>query len=263
MLREPRFLFALALWGLVLATPSRAANHSDLWWNPTESGWGIQFVQEADFIAATMYIYDASRNPAWYIATLTPSGGTAFSGPVYQTHGPGFSGPFDPATVTERVVGNMILDTPTSTTGTLTYTIDGVMVVKAIERETLKFEDFTGTYAGALELNNSGCVNPANNGPSESLVFITITQAGASFSTMWTDAVNGFACTLSGTYTQAGRLGSVAGTLSCPAGNPINGNVTLSEMAPSGAGFHANVNATTNRCATSTGRFGGIRRVVN
>jgi hypothetical protein len=32
-------------------------DQSDLWWNPAESGWGIQFVHTGSAIFATMYVY--------------------------------------------------------------------------------------------------------------------------------------------------------------------------------------------------------------
>ncbi len=54
------------------AGPAAAASGydmSDLWWNPAESGWGIQFVQQRDVIFATLYVYDASGAPVWYVAT--------------------------------------------------------------------------------------------------------------------------------------------------------------------------------------------------
>ncbi len=29
---------------------------SDLWWNPSESGWGMQLVQEGNFVFATVFV---------------------------------------------------------------------------------------------------------------------------------------------------------------------------------------------------------------
>ena len=78
-----------------------------LWWNPTESGWGIQFVQQANTIFATMFVYDAANSPVWYTATLTPAGANVFRGDLHVTRGPWFGGTFSSSAVGYRVVGTM------------------------------------------------------------------------------------------------------------------------------------------------------------
>ena len=45
-------------------------DNSDLWGNPNESGWGLQLVQRADVIFATLFVYDTGHAPIWYSATL-------------------------------------------------------------------------------------------------------------------------------------------------------------------------------------------------
>ena len=52
-------------------------DHSDIWWVPGESGWGLQVVQQANVIFATMYVYDPQNDPVWYSATLDPVPGGA------------------------------------------------------------------------------------------------------------------------------------------------------------------------------------------
>src|SRR5207253_24569 len=93
---------------LLTPTTARAASGadvSDLWWNPSESGWGMQLVQQATTVFATIFVYDTHGIPIWYTATLNflgvdPSGALSFSGDLYLTNGPWFGTvPFNPAQV--------------------------------------------------------------------------------------------------------------------------------------------------------------------
>src|SRR5438874_11791280 len=92
------------------AAPNRASakttDQSDLWWIPTESGWGIQFVQEETTIFATMFVYGPDGNPTWYVATMDYVGFLTWTGKLYATTGPWFGTiPFNPNTVTVTAVG--------------------------------------------------------------------------------------------------------------------------------------------------------------
>jgi hypothetical protein len=70
-----RHLFAaIAVVAVGLSFPAQGASYStdqsDLWWIPSESGWGIQFVQRNSTIFATMFVYDPSGAPTWYTAAM-------------------------------------------------------------------------------------------------------------------------------------------------------------------------------------------------
>ncbi len=50
-----------------------ATNYQDLWWLPSESGWGANFAHQGNTIYATWYTYDAKgRNnaPLWLSALM-------------------------------------------------------------------------------------------------------------------------------------------------------------------------------------------------
>src|SRR4051812_7271137 len=54
------------------ATPtvSPAFDFSDLWWNPNESGWGLNLVQHATSkVFGVMYTYEAPNRPLWLVIT--------------------------------------------------------------------------------------------------------------------------------------------------------------------------------------------------
>ncbi len=118
---------------------SYSTDQSDLWWNQSESGWGIQFVHRGNLIFATMFVYDPSHVPIWYGGTLYPTGASfTWSGSNYVTSGPWFGNvPFDPMQVGSRIVGTMTWTATSTSSGTLTYTVDGVSVTKLLTRQTL------------------------------------------------------------------------------------------------------------------------------
>jgi len=244
------------------ASTSRAttfdANNSDLWWVPSESGWGIQFVQQADVIFATMFVYDQARAPIWYTATLANTGEFVYSGELYLTSGAWFGGTFDLATVTKRAVGTMTLNVPYVSQASLTYTVDGASVEKSIVRQTLRFENFSGNYVGALEIVAGRCANPVNNVQAEAFSLITINHSGTSFSASTTAISSGPSCSFTGNYLQDGHMGTVLGSYSCNNGD--SGNMQLVEMEVSRGGFTSRLSGSSNNCASVYGRLGGVVR---
>lgn len=119
-------------------TESRGAatNWQDLWWNSSESGWGLNLTQQGSTMFATLFTYDASGQPVWYVMSGGTRSGTAaiFTGGLYKTAGPVFNAsPWTPASAAQ--VGTMTLNFSAGTLGTLTYSIDGVQVTKNISRQ--------------------------------------------------------------------------------------------------------------------------------
>jgi hypothetical protein len=62
------------------AWPARTAPEiSDMWWNPDESGWGVNVIMQKDVAFATFFLYDTARNPTWYVAVLNLTGSSVWS----------------------------------------------------------------------------------------------------------------------------------------------------------------------------------------
>lgn len=156
--RVAYFLVALAV-----SISSRAATMSDLWWNSNESGWGVNIIQQQDIVFLTLFVYTPSGQPTWYVGpatTLVSSSSTqrTFTGGLYATTGPWFGAFFNPNAVGVRQVGNVTFTATSPVRGTLTYTVDGVTVTKAIQRQTWRHINLGGTYYGAMDvLDNTGC----------------------------------------------------------------------------------------------------------
>jgi len=112
---------------------------TSLWWNPNESGWGLNLNQQGGTMFGTLFTYDASRAPLWLVmpAGTLQADGVTFSGDLYRTTGPAFNAnpftPIGPANITQ--VGTMSVSFSQANTGTLTYTMNGVQVQKNIQRQ--------------------------------------------------------------------------------------------------------------------------------
>jgi lysyl endopeptidase len=109
--------------------PPSTSDFSGAWSNPNESGWGLIVVRGQSGTYA-MYIYHYGQNslPTWYL-TFGGLQGTAYNHPLLAFGGPWFGiVPFNPATVSNRVAGNISVNFTSPTTASIGYTIDGQTV---------------------------------------------------------------------------------------------------------------------------------------
>jgi hypothetical protein len=251
-------VFALAS----LASTARASsgtNFSDQWWNPAESGWGASILQQADTLFVDLFVYGPDNRPTWYTAAATyqpQSGRLLFVGDLYATSGPWFGAFFNPGAVFRRRVGTLSFDADSSDFATLTYTVDSVVIVKAIERQTWTLEDFTGNYYGGFVYDQSGCVDPANNGHVEELGAFDVTHAADNTFTLSLQSEFG-TCTITGVYNQRGHMGNVDANYACSYG--VNGTMTLFELERTGAGMTGRFVGQNNACQVA-GTLGGVAR---
>jgi len=254
---------------LGFALPASAAStsidYTDLWYNPAESGWGLNLIQQNNIIFATLFVYGPDNSARWYVASSLQGSGTTFTGQLFQTTGPAFSGAFNPATVVTTPVGNMTLSFTTATTATLVYTVNGVSVTKQIQRQTWSAENFSGTYLGGLTATGSACHNGASNGAVLIFDVLTVTHSATSFSArvnFFNSAGTSSVCTFTGTYGQDGHMGKVNGSFSCTFGStPGNqGTFNMTQMAVTQNGFTGAFNGSDQFC-NYTGYFGGVRDV--
>jgi hypothetical protein len=121
---------------LVLTLPAGAqsapaANYTDMWWNPAESGWGVSIVQHtgSNQAFAVWYTYDPREllasgraKPLWIVMPggtwATP---TRLTGAVYVTNGVPFNqSGSDPR---NNPAGTFTFDFSSATTGTFTYSV--------------------------------------------------------------------------------------------------------------------------------------------
>lgn len=113
--------------------PGATPNYTALWWaSPpgSESGWGINLVQQGDVIFATWFTYARNGEGTWFVmsdARRTATG--AFSGTVYRTTRPVSGAPVN------TPVGSATFTFNDLSNGAFTYSVDGASGSKAITRQ--------------------------------------------------------------------------------------------------------------------------------
>lgn len=253
----------------LLAAPAHATSfttdQSDLWWIPAESGWGIELVQRGSVIFATLFVYGASGQPTWFVSTMDYTSNLTWSGNLYATTGPYFATmPYNEADFGGTIVGTMTWAETDVDHGTLTYTVNGIPVVKNITRETLVLDYFGGFYMGGIHQSVTGCNNGSLNGVFDLPGSVTFVQSGTSVTIQTDQSGGGPTCSYSGTLSQSGQMGSIATTpFSCSDGSQGTLSVQELQVTPSGlSGTFSSVYTFPAGCQ-ATGRLGGVRGIVS
>lgn len=257
---------AMALMLTLLALPARAAtNYQDMWWVPSESGWGVNIAQQGNTMFATWFIYSANRQPLWLVmsnAQRSGAAGNTFTGDLFQTVGTGFSQlpfvPLVPADVTR--VGSATFTFSSARTGTLSYTVNGAQVVKQITRQPLENIDLTGFYGGGIARSASACTSPSLNGSSSGTSSIQVAHTASTGAVTITE-VGGFGCRLTGTLQQYGSSFEGSGNYQCVADPLLNGSWTAVEGTGGESTFALKLNfRPQNDTCTVSGSIGGFKQ---
>jgi len=261
-----RFLEVAALVvAMLMPTQGHAANtwgadFSDLWWVPSESGWGLNLSHQREVIFATLFVYGSDAKPKWYMASSMVSRGGeashAFDGTLYETSGPYLgTTPFNPSAVSLRAVGVANLVFTAHHLGTLTYTVDGVSVSKSVERQTFRNGELSGTYVGAQIGAKTNC--GAATGNTEYSSRLVIDHQGPAI-TISADLGNSLYCTYSGDYLQFGKIGQIDGSFFCSNGS--QGRFFASDIEASDKGFMGRFFAEFGDGCIESARIGGVKR---
>jgi hypothetical protein len=152
-----------------------------LWWNASESGWGIHFTQRRNIVFAAWYSYDAAGSPKWYVASncAMPAGTTGTTGTctgaLYEVNGPTFFGTaFNPAAVNVVTAGNMQVTFTGANNASMTYTVAGQSRTVAVVRQQFATGSPPGVNYTDLWWN-----------PNESGWGIAVTQQGSTMFLAW------------------------------------------------------------------------------
>lgn len=155
-------------------SPDRSAltNYQDLWWNPSESGWGMSLVHQDNILFVAMYVYGSTGRNEWYVMSRgdRQSDGS-FLGDLFRITGPVFNAvpfvPLGPDNQASRVtkVGTMSLKFSDGQKGVLTYSVNGSVVVKSIVRQEFATPYNACSQGISPKLIMSAESNNANGGP--------------------------------------------------------------------------------------------------
>jgi hypothetical protein len=236
-----RFLLA----ALLFATAFRAVatDYTDIWFNHTESGWGVNVVQSDALLFVTFFIFGADNKATWYVATVTRDGSGNFNGQLFATTGTYFGAPWNPAdTSGSTQVGTASFQPTSAYTANLIYAVNGgPTVVKAIERQALTSIPLGATYSGSQAGAYSNCTSSANNSAYSDRFDLGVTHVTGSTLTL---AFNyqSLSCTLSGTLAQRGQLFLVpTATYQCSDG--LSTTATVSEIKKTAFGIEGTFGA--------------------
>lgn len=235
-----------------------STDYSDLWWNPAESGWGVNIANQGDVIFMTLFVYGEGQQAKWYVGpALTTQGGATpvtYSGDFYETTGPASVGEFDPASVVRRWVGSATIAFPSGTVGQLSYAVDGAFVTKRIERQTFRSNELSGSYHGSMVGERVLC--SSGTGSFANATQFLVSHAGTAIKVV--AFVNNFVqCTYDGAYSQSGRMGTINGTVSCQDGG--KGTFQAFEVEAGQVGFSGRYRADYGNGCIESGRIGAIR----
>ena len=113
-----------------------ATNYQDLWWNPLESGWGINLSHQGDLLFATWFTYAADGRGQWLVGDAVrrqPTG--EFKGRLYRTVGTPLAQINGAQAQTGAAdVGELTLTFTDGQNARLDYIVDGFAQTKSITR---------------------------------------------------------------------------------------------------------------------------------
>ena len=240
---------------------AHAGAYTDLWWNPQESGWGVNVVQQLETAFVTMFVYGADGKPTWYVApnaqvTHYGTPGPIFGGTLYRTEGPFHAGPFDPKKVKAVVAGQVTLEVLARDRMRVYYSAEGSpQIVKEVVRQTWQQEMLAANYAGQFVLRQSRPGEPAYGSRIYGAEVLISAIEPEAF--MRVDDHLGRRCEYRGPWQQTGKLARFTGTFSCSSGENGPGTFELSDIEVTAHGITGYLRTFSG--VNETGRFSAAR----
>lgn len=251
-------LVAIAIGSGAATKPTAGTVFTDLWWNPAESGWGVTVDHQGEVMFLTFFVHRPDGSPYWVVGTLNhvevSAPNIVFEGELYEARGPWFGGPFDSRVVSERIVGKATFTASERNAATLAYEIDGVVVTKSMQRQTLRYLDFTDVYLATVTIANTGGLAIVVH----AWMPLEVKHEGAAIQVSWgrprVGSQSQYECVFSGTYFQTGLLGRADGSVACTEGSLGQGKMVFTDIQWTTTGLSAT--------ASAVGMCGGIASYV-
>ena len=257
-----RLLLAVLLSSAALG--ARAADYTDIWWNPAENGWGVNLVQSDNFIFATFFVYGPNNQPIWYAGNLNADGIGNYTGGLYLTTGTYFGTvPYNPAQFGVTQVGTATFTPTTAYTGVLSYSVGSVTVTKNIQRQTLTAIALGGSYVGGQSGEYVSCPDTSLNATYiDTYTSLSVSQSPASVATFTFDYDFANAtCTMSGTLEQHGQLYTIPNaTYQCTGGLNFNETATMYEIKATAQGIEGRFTSHLSDGCTENAWFSAVLR---
>lgn len=248
-----------------------SVDFTDLWYNPAESGWGFNVIQQGNTLFGTLFVYNTDTTARWFVASdMKPQASSAgqpkFGGKLYLTTGPYFGAPaFNPAQVGVTEVGDISITFTTSSTAALVYNVNSVTVAKNVTRQTFATTTLDGTFQGGIDAVTTACATSSQNGGSATFLgFLTASvnaQNTVALTLNYLLQGQQATCNFNGNFSMQGRLASISGGIwACRFGTTQlnSGTYTVTNLDIQQSGMTGTFTATDQFC-TYNGRIGGLR----
>jgi len=206
-------------------------NYQGLWWNPAESGWGVNLAHQGDLIYLTWYMYDASGK-AWWLAMLaTKSAPGTYTGDIFEVHGSPYDVvPYNVGAKSVATVGSGTLTFSSATVGTFSYTAKSIPGTKSIAKYSLGGPVPVCTYSSTPNLAAATNYQDLWWNPAEDGWGINLTHEGSSmYATWYTYDIDGSPLWVLSLMTQTAP-GTWSGSLLRGSGPPFGGAFDPSQV---------------------------------
>lgn len=251
MLMNYRNAARAAVVGGVLAACAGAASAQDYsgwWWNPNESGRGVNIAQNGDVLEAALFVYDESGSPFWatFVGTLANN---AASGALLSFIGPPMGPAFDPAQVRSTQIGTARFVFDGDNSAAISYDAGGFTGPAAVERFAIGAPPLDGRFK-TIQETVEHC-DPREVGDTVmSIANLQTRGSRLTISLVDETPMESNVCQLDGDFTQLGNRVAADGTLSCTSrtsggaiSEQVDGTWSTADLAVSNEWVHANIDA--------------------
>jgi N-acetylmuramoyl-L-alanine amidase len=109
-------------------------DYSDLWWNASESGWGVALTQQSDTVFVAWYAFGSDGRASWLVGPSCRLQNGRCRSELYRVNGgSSLSGPWMPS-LAVTPVGDLDISFTDASLAVMTYTIDGTSGSRTITR---------------------------------------------------------------------------------------------------------------------------------
>lgn len=251
----------LLAWVLCLASGLSHAtnNYQDWWWNPAQSGMGLNVGQQNDSVFVAWFNYGDDTKASFLTMGGVLSGNT-LTGTLYRGTGPVPGPNYNPALVKQVAVGTATLTFNSNTDATLNYSYDNKSGSMALQRFSFASPNLNQTWTVVQTYTKNNCANPRLNESITNIAKIKGQQgAGNNFTFTITDLDGANRCIAALALQPAGSRGVAAGSATCYDGS--GANVTFDDMSVQ-AGYlnlsYTLTNITEDRSCIQKGNWSGI-----
>ena len=209
-MRRIKFFLLFVFWG-VCCSVHAVNNYQDWWWNPAQSGMGLNVGQQNDSIFVAWFNYGDDTKASF----LTMGGvlnGNTLTGTLYRGTGPVPGPNYNPAQVKQTAVGTATLTFNSNNDATLTYSYDNKGGTMALQRFSFASPNLMQTF---YTIDNYYGCDSTSPGQSEMRILTGKEQNGNKF-TVTSPKLDGTdLCTLSMTSQLSGSKLNAQGTATC------------------------------------------------